>query len=140
MRKRAIFYTLEFNGEVVHDTTHDFKVILQKDHIRGKLPSYQHSSYDEPLICQDVREILPTWFPTLNRYFGSLLTVEDYLNKNGRQALEEKLAWLKSFIVVKWTINPNNQRHALWEGESASPADFSPSFAKCIKNIEKVLK
>lgn len=139
MRKRAIFYTLEFNGEVVHDTTHDFKVILQKDHIRGKLPSYKHSSYDEPLICQDHRELMSTWFQTLNRCFGSMAVTENYLQNHGRQKLEEILAWLKSFIVVKWTMNHNNPRHSVWTDEAAYPGDFSPSFAKAVKNIERVL-
>lgn len=30
MRKRALLYTLEFNGDVVHDVSHDLIVELQK--------------------------------------------------------------------------------------------------------------
>ncbi len=139
MRKRAIFYTLEFDGELVHDVESGLKVILQKDHIKGKLSSWQPSCFDEPLVCQDVREIMPTWFTSLNSYFNKIQSAEDYLAKHGRLALEEKLAWLKKFLVIKWTMDPNQPRHLVWKDEAAFPGDSSPSFAKCIKNIEKVL-
>lgn len=141
MHKRALLYTLEFNGELVHSVGRDFKVKLQKDHVKGQLNTWQHNCYDEPEVCQDTREVMTTFFENLNNWYGRIDNIEDCLqrNKYTKKDLEDRLIWLKSFVVIKWTMDPSQPRHLQWKDEAAYPWDFSPSYAKCIKNIEKVL-